>query len=103
LAVDFDHNYNVEKKKIRPGVLSRIWYLGLCDDDNDDDADEDEDKDEDADEDEDATPFPAPDTTTTTLQLQLQSPPAALRQGIARIVHVVDGRCRGDRGGYRSR
>jgi hypothetical protein len=32
LAVDFDHNYDVEKNYFRPSVLSRIWYLGPCDD-----------------------------------------------------------------------
>jgi hypothetical protein len=32
LAVDFDHNYDVEKIYFRPGVQSRIWYLGPCDD-----------------------------------------------------------------------
>jgi hypothetical protein len=30
------------KNYFRPGVLSRIWYLGPCNDDNDDDADEDD-------------------------------------------------------------
>jgi hypothetical protein len=33
LAVDFDHNFDGEKIKLfRPGVLSRVWYLGPCDD-----------------------------------------------------------------------
>jgi hypothetical protein len=33
LAVDFDHNFDDEKENFsRPGVLSRICYLGPCDD-----------------------------------------------------------------------
>jgi hypothetical protein len=31
LAVDFDHNFDDEKENFfRPGVLSRIFYLGPC-------------------------------------------------------------------------
>jgi hypothetical protein len=28
LAVDFEHNFDAEKKIDLAGVLSRIWYLG---------------------------------------------------------------------------
>jgi hypothetical protein len=32
LGVDFDHTSVGEKKLFRPGVLSRVWCLGPCDD-----------------------------------------------------------------------
>jgi hypothetical protein len=52
LAVDFDHNFDGEKI-FRPGVLSRVWYLGPCDDllrgDDDDDDDDDDNADDDND------------------------------------------------------
>jgi hypothetical protein len=33
LAVDFDHNFADEKENFsQPGALSRICYLGFCDD-----------------------------------------------------------------------